>query len=74
MSFQTWTWTEDRYKLTQYIIEDEAALHISKFDCEYRAIRRETLTRLLKAAGFGSVRWLFPQESGFYQPIVLAVK
>ena len=34
VSFQTWVWNEDQYKLTQYIIEDEETLTISKFDCE----------------------------------------
>ena len=71
--FQTWTWTDDRYKLTQYIIDDEETLQISKFDCEYRATRRQELTALLTANGC-SVEWKFPEETGFYQPIVIAKK
>lgn len=74
VSFQTWVWKEDNYNLTQYIIDDEAALSVSKFACEYRATRREELTELLRAAGCSSVEWLFPEESGFYQPIVVAKK
>ena len=74
VSFQTWNWDGDRYKLTQYIIDDEEALQISKFDCEYRAIRREELTNLLMANGCGKVEWKFPEETGFYQPIVIARK
>lgn len=72
VSFQTWVWEGDRYKLTQYIIEDEASLQISKFDCEYRAVKRDELTKLLLAHGFASVEWKFPEETGFYQPIVAA--
>ena len=74
MSFQTWTWEDDRYELTQYIIDDEDALQIGKFDCEYRATRREELTKLLLAKGCGKVEWKFPEETGFYQPIVVAKK
>jgi len=74
VSFQTWNWEGDNYKLTQYIIEDEASLQIHKFDCEYRATRREELTALLLAHGCKKVSWKFPDETGFYQPIVIARK
>ena len=74
VAFQTWNWEGDHYKLIQYIIEDENALHISKFACEYRATRREELTALLRANGCREVTWLFPEETSFYQPIVVAKK
>ena len=74
VSFQTWVWQGENYELTQYIIDDEAALSVSKFTCGYRATRREELTELLLAAGCSNVEWLFPEKSGFYQPIVAAKK
>lgn len=74
VSFQTWVWDDDHYKLTQYIIDDEETLQISKFDCAYRATRREELTNLLFASGCTNVEWKFPEETGFYQPIVIARK
>ena len=74
VSFQTWIWEDDRYELTQYIIDDEDTLQVSKFDCEYRATRREELTNLLLSCGCSKVEWKFPEETGFYQPIVIAVK
>ena len=74
VSFQTWDWEGENYRLTQYIIEDEAVLQISKFACEYRATRREELTALLWQSGCREVTWLFPEETGFYQPIVVARK
>ena len=74
VSFQTWNWNDEYYKLTQYIIDDEDALQISKFDCEYRATRRDELTTLLIANGCSKVVWKFPEETGFYQPIVIAIK
>ena len=74
VSFQTWIWDGDIYHLTQYIIDDEDNLQVSKFECEYRATRREELTRLLLSGGFSEVVWKFPEETGFYQPIVVAGK
>jgi SAM-dependent methyltransferase len=72
VSFQTWTWEGDRYKLIQYMIDDDGILQASKFEGEYRATRREEITNLLLAGGCREVNWLFPEETGFYQPIVVA--
>ena len=74
VSFQTWQWKGDNYKLVQYIIDDEETLQVAKFDCEYRATRRIELTDLLISSGCSKVVWVFPEESGFYQPIVIAKK
>ena len=74
VSFQTWKWDGDNYRLIQYIIDDEETLHVSKFECEYRATRREELTTLLMESGCRNVMWMFPEETGFYQPIVVARK
>ena len=74
VSFQTWEWEGDNYKLIQYIIDDEETLHIGKFECEYRATRREEMTKLLMENGCSEVVWKFPEETGFYQPIVVAKK
>ncbi len=73
VSFQTWDWHEDHYKLIQYIIDDSENLEVSKFECEYRAILREELTNLFILNGC-SVVWMVPEETGFYQPIVIARK
>lgn len=74
VSFQTWEWEEDRYKLVQYMIEDGKTLEVSKFACMYRAVRRQALTELFLACGCSRVCWLFPEETGFYQPIIIARK
>ena len=74
VSFQTWTWKDDHYTLVQYIIDDERDLKISKFQCEYRATKRQELTDLLLANDCKEVKWLFTDETEFYQPIVLAKK
>lgn len=72
--FQTWTWKNDNYHLVQYIIEDEQTLQTSKFECEYRAVSREELTSIFRANGCKEVQWKMPEETGFYQPIVIARK
>ena len=74
VSFQTWTWTDDLYHLVQYIIDDGETLETGKFECDYRAVRREEMTELFHAAGCDGVNWLFPEETGFYQPIMTARK
>ncbi len=74
VSFQTWHWQEDLYTLVQYIIDDGKTLSTSKFSCTYRATRREEFTELLIKNGCKKVSWLFPDETLFYQPIVIAEK
>ena len=74
VSFQVWDWHEENYKLIQYIIEDTDTLKINKFECEYRATRREEITNLFILNGYRDVLWMFPNEAEFYQPIVIARK
>lgn len=72
--FQTWDWHGENYTFIQYIIEDEETTQVSKFECEYRATKREELTELIKAAGCREVFWELPEATGFYQPVVIAKK
>jgi hypothetical protein len=71
---QVWEWQEERYRVTQFLITPQgSAWQLRSYTTHYRALRRDTLTRALSQAGFGQVSWLMPEESGFYQPIVLAI-
>jgi SAM-dependent methyltransferase len=74
VSFQTWDWEGDIYTLIQYILDDGDSLRASRFPCRYRATRRHEITELLHSSGCSQVTWLFPGETGFYQPIVVAKK
>lgn len=74
VAFQTWTWEKENYRLIQYIVEDEETLQVHRFECEYRATRRQEITDLLTENGCSEVIWLFPEETKFYQPIVIAKK
>lgn len=71
--FQVWQWQEELYRVTQFIVIPHGSeWQMRYYTTHYRALRRETLTRALSQAGFGKVTWLMPEQSGFYQPIVLA--
>ena len=72
--FQTWDWHGENYRFIQYIIDDAETAAVSKFECEYRAVRRAELTACLCNAGCREVLWRMPAETGFYQPIVIARK
>ncbi len=47
-------------------------VYLHKSECEYRALRRDTLTERFTACGCREVSRLFPEQTGFYQPIVIA--
>lgn len=74
VSFQTWEWKGDNYRLIQYIIEDESKLSVNRFECEYRTVKRQELSDLLTKYGCSQVEWKLPQECDFYQPVVIGKK
>ena len=73
---QVWDWiAEDRYRLHMHITaKDGAEWHAHHFVGEYRAVLRGEITETLAGAGFSKIRWLTPEETGFYQPLVMARK
>ncbi|MPM17868.1 Ubiquinone biosynthesis O-methyltransferase [bioreactor metagenome] len=74
IAFQIWDWSDRIYNFTQYIIEDAQALTVYKFSSTYNAITRCELTEIFSEAGFRNIHWLMPEQSGFYQPIIIAKK
>lgn len=75
IAFQVWDWASDgrSYAVHQYFIreagdEHRTSHHVSRF----RALRRVELDEALAGAGFRDIRWHFPGDSGFYQPVVTA--
>jgi SAM-dependent methyltransferase len=72
--FQLWDWMDERrYRFHLYITcETESGWQTHHAAAAYRAILREELSAVLRVAGFADVRWMMPEESGFYQPVVLA--
>ncbi|HYL92480.1 MAG TPA: class I SAM-dependent methyltransferase [Alphaproteobacteria bacterium] len=71
---QVWDWSnERRYVIHLYITRElKSGWESQHYVSNYRAILRDELSGILQAAGFTGCRWIFPTESGFYQPIILA--
>jgi glycine/sarcosine N-methyltransferase len=71
---QVWDWLDDRsYTFHLYITREvEGSWQALHSTATYRGLRRDELNLALERAGFRNIHWLFPEESGFYQPIVLA--
>jgi glycine/sarcosine N-methyltransferase len=71
---QVWDWTgERRYTMHLYITRETAAGWESHhFSSAFHAVPRAMVNGALEAAGFSGVHWMEPDESGYYQPIVLA--
>jgi Periplasmic binding protein domain len=75
--FQTWDWSDKspvyRVRVNLYILcEIDLGWETKSFVTTYRAWRRDEISALMVGAGFDQVRWLFPQETGYYQPVVIA--
>lgn len=73
---QVWDWIDhDRYILHLYITFHTAEGWTSPhFVSEYRCLLRADLSAVLESEGFKEVKWLMPAETGFYQPLVLALR
>ncbi|HEY1895233.1 MAG TPA: methyltransferase domain-containing protein [Terracidiphilus sp.] len=73
---QVWDWIDgERYALHMYIThQTDGHWETHHFVSEYRCLQRGELSRALASAGLERIRWLMPDESGFYQPIVVARK
>lgn len=73
---QVWDWTSEReYAAHLYQTQKtDGGWNCRHFVAVYRAVLRSEVTRLLEQAGFNEIRWLMPEESGFYQPLVAARK
>ena len=57
----------------QYFVHGDAqAPRATHYASRFRALRRAEMDAALLAAGLREARWLMPEHSGFYQPLVLA--
>lgn len=77
ITFQTWEWpkSEPVYIMHMFMLKDNNGKWEVTENCvKYRALERAELTEILEKAGFSSILWHMPKESGYYQPIVTAHK
>jgi glycine/sarcosine N-methyltransferase len=75
IAFQVWDWAEDgrSYAVHQYFVRESGGeRQTSHHESRFRALRRAEVDDALLAAGFRDIRWHFPVDSGFYQPVVTA--
>ena len=72
--FQLWDWQNERQYTFHLYVTRETSTGWTNFHgaSAYRAVLRDELTGILDRQGFTNIRWRFPNESGFYQPIVIA--
>jgi glycine/sarcosine N-methyltransferase len=70
-----WDWIDERrYNFHLYISRDTSAGWRTQHGIStYRAVLGDELTAILESVGFVRVRWMLPTETGFYQPLVIAV-
>jgi glycine/sarcosine N-methyltransferase len=71
--FQVWDWAEQTYTINMFILrENNKGWRTSHYATTYRALQRSELGALLDACGFTDVRWHMPQDTGYFQPVVIA--
>jgi glycine/sarcosine N-methyltransferase len=73
--FQLWTWHPDgeRYDLDHLLVTGAGGeWRVRARHSTYWAITRGELAELATAAGLVDVRWLLPEASRFFQPLLLA--
>jgi SAM-dependent methyltransferase len=76
-TFQLWHWADDRrtYRLEQFVLQQTgAAWTVQIHTTGYRALRRAELSLVLGAAGLPISRWLLPGQTGFFQPMLTAIR
>ena len=75
--FQIWDWADDERSYTVnhfHVIQKPGGWETHCYVSHFRALQRHELSEILHSAGFSEIRWLMPEESGYYQPIVSARK
>ena len=74
-TFQLWSWHDDgeRYDLDHLVIDGrDGGWHVRARRASYWALTRAELAGLADDAGLAEVRWLLPDRSGFFQPLLVA--
>lgn len=76
ITFQVWDWiTPNTYTVNHFTLkgqDNNYEPHIRQ--TTYRAYQRAELNSLMAACGFKDIHWLLPEDSGYYQPILIAHK
>ena len=75
---QLWNWDQDGrgYQLQHIILvpDGQGGWQSRTRKGHYRALLRQELERAATKVGFGDLKWIEPEASGFYQPIFIAIR
>lgn len=75
MQFWDWHPTEPTYELHHIMHSlSDGRWETSVRSCRYRALARDELEASVRAAGASDLEWLESDESGFFQPMLVASK
>jgi len=72
---QAWAWSNDGsvVDISLFVLrETPDGWRTSVYEATYRAFLRAEMNAILMRSGFADPRWLMPNASGYYQPIVIA--
>ena len=72
---QAWQWSDDgsQVDISLFVLHETAGgWSASVHETTYRALLRADLNAALVQAEFSTIRWLRPEVTGYYQPIVVA--
>lgn len=75
VTFQLWHWHDDgeHYDLEHFqLLPGDVEWRVQVRRVTYWAIGRQTLAALAAEAGFVGAQWRMPQETGFFQPLLVA--
>jgi len=76
ISFQVWDWNENNVYTVNHFTLKGANEEFETFlrTTQYRAYKRDEVSKIFEEAGFTKIKWLMPNESEYYQPIIIAFK
>ncbi|GGK16421.1 hypothetical protein GCM10011583_55410 [Streptomyces camponoticapitis] len=75
VTFQLWHWHDDgeHYDLEHFQLRPvDGKWHVEVRRTTYWALGRDRLSGLAAEAGFIGLGWRMPQETGFFQPLLMA--
>jgi glycine/sarcosine N-methyltransferase len=74
---QSWRWSADadHLDITLFSFREQPAgdWAVSAHETRYRALLRDRLSHVLTDEGFTRAEWLMPEQSGYFQPLIVPV-
>jgi len=77
VTFQLWNWDDNHqtYAMEQFILRQVGnEWQTTQLTTQLRAWQRDDLEEILLQQGLNNITWHMPKDSGYYQPIVSALK